>query len=117
MNARRLLPAWIALLALAACSRASLELDPALVPACKPGHSEVIEVRWDARDSGAKRIAIDVLRPGTAAKPWISGAPSGSRRTGRWGNDGLTFVLRDQEGRELARRTIESGACPEAQDD
>ena len=104
--------ALLAMTALAACSRASLELDPALVPACKPGHSEVVEVRWDASASGTKSVSIDVLRPGAAAKPWASGAPVGHRATGRWANDGLTFVLRADDGRELARRTIESPPCP-----
>ena len=97
-----------------ACSRASLELDPALVPACKPGHAEVVEVRWDASGSGATSVTIDVLRPGGAARQWTGGPPVGRKATGRWGNDGLTFILRADDGRELARRTIESPPCPAA---
>jgi len=103
-------------LASSACSRASLDLDPAVIPSCKPGHSEVVDVRWDARATGTERVAIDVLRPGSGAKQWMTGPASGHRRTGKWGNDGLTFVLRDDDGRELARRTIETLPCPDAED-
>ena len=37
-----------------------------------------------------------------------------TKGTGCWGNDGLTFILRADDGRELARRTIESPPCPAA---
>ena len=99
---------------LGACSRAILELDPAVVPSCKPGYSEIVDVRWDASRSGVEGVSIEVLRPGTASKPWTSGGPTGHKKTGRWGNDGLTFVLRADDGRELARRTIETSPCPGA---
>ena len=105
-----------ALLAAAGCSRTRLEIEPAIVPSCKPGYSEVIDVRWDASRNTTGRVSIEVLRPGTAAKPWIKGDPIGHRKTGRWGNDGLTFVLRDDGGRELARRTVETVPCPGAKD-
>jgi hypothetical protein len=112
MTAARLACLFAATFAATACSRASLELDPAIVPSCKAGYAEVVDVRWDAAASGTTRVTIDVLRPGTAAKQWTNGGPSGHKRTGKWGNDGLTFVLRADDGRELARRTIETRPCP-----
>lgn len=102
------------LLCAGGCSRTSIELQPAVIAPCKPGEASVIEVRWDARAAGADSVSIDVLRPGAAAKPWTSGGATGSRKTGRWGVDGLTFVLRDPSGRELGRRTVESVPCPTA---
>lgn len=97
---------------LAGCSDASLELQPAVLSGCTPVKAEVIHVRWDARDAATERVRIEVTRPGGGSRPWTSGPAQGAKDTGAWGSDGLTFVLLAEDGRELARRTLETSPCP-----
>lgn len=102
-------------MALAGCSRASLTLDPAVLPGCAAGHGAVVLVRWDARNVQTKTVQVALTRPGGHERAWTHGKPSGSRQTGRWSVDGLTFILRDDRGRELVRRTLETSRCPRKQ--
>jgi hypothetical protein len=104
-------------IALASCSRAKLDLDPAIVPGCAAGHGEPILVRWDAGRHPTRIVKVFINRPGANEHLWTRGKPAGQRKTGRWGSDGLTFVLRDDKGVELARRTLESSRCPFKQKD
>jgi hypothetical protein len=117
--ARSLLALLLAVagLALGGCSRAKLDLDPAIVTGCAAGHGEAILVRWDAGRHAPKGVRIFINRPGANEHLWTRGKPAGQRRTGRWGTDGLTFVLRNAQGAELARRTVESSRCPFKQKD
>jgi hypothetical protein len=98
-------------LALAGCHRAQLSLDPAVLEDCGPGPGKVIRAAWDARAVGVDRVALEVVRPGAEATPWGQGPAAGSKSTGRWGSDGLTFVVRTADGRELARRTVTTIPC------
>ena len=109
--------AMIAAMTLAGCSRASLTLDPAVLPGCAAGHGAVVMVRWDARATGTKSVRVALTRPGGAERRWTGGEALGSRRTGRWAVDGLTFVLRDDRGKELLRKTLETSRCPRKQKD
>lgn len=108
----RVVAAAIAALGLAACSRADLTVSPKVVSGCSDVRGSVVSVEWDARSVGAKNVRIVLTRPGGGEHPWMQGPPAGQRKTGPWAVDGLTFVLRDMRGRELARRTVESSACP-----
>jgi len=109
--------AIVTVLALGGCSRASLTLDPAVLPGCAAGHGEVVMVRWDARAIKTKFVQVALTRPGGGERGWTRGGPLGGRKTGRWASDGLTFILRDARGRELARKTIETARCPLPQKD
>jgi hypothetical protein len=109
-------PALVAL-ALAGCSRASLTLDPAVLPGCALGHGAVIAVRWDAHAIKTKFVQVALTRPGGGERGWTRGKPVGSRNTGRWAVDGMTFILRDDRGRELTRKTLETSRCPRPQKD
>ncbi|MFL6591186.1 MAG: hypothetical protein ACJ8GK_00555 [Luteimonas sp.] len=104
-------------LALGGCSRASLTLEPAVLPGCAAGHGAVVMVRWDARAIQTKFVQVALTRPGGGERGWTRGKPVGSRSTGRWAVDGLTFILRDDDGRELARETLETSRCPRKQKD
>lgn len=110
--ARLSIAASLAGLMLAACSRADLAISPDVVSGCTDVRGSVVSVEWDARSSGAKSVRIDLTRPGGGERQWLQGPPAGKRKTGPWAVDGLTFILRDMSGRELARRTVESSACP-----
>jgi hypothetical protein len=101
------------LLLLASCGRTSLQIDPEVVSGCLPAKPEAIKVTWDTGREKPKMLAVQIGRPGRQQRRfWFhTDAPRGSRSTGRWGIDGMTFFLVDSHGRELARRTIEARPC------
>jgi hypothetical protein len=99
-------------LALAGCSRAKLSLDPEVVTGCALGHGSVISVNWDASKVDTSYVRVYITRPGNSERRWLQAGPVGSRKTGRWATDGITFVLRDARERELARRTLVTSPCP-----
>ena len=103
--------------ALAGCSRASLSLDPDIVSGCALGRGSVIAVNWDASTVDTEYVRIYLTRPGDGERRWLQGPPVGSRKTGPWATDGITFILRDARERELARRTLVTSPCPRRQKD
>ncbi|HEU4991370.1 MAG TPA: hypothetical protein VFT52_02625 [Luteimonas sp.] len=96
---------------LAGCHRAHLSLEPAVLEDCGPGPGKVIRAEWDARGAGMDRVMLEVLRPGAEPTPWGEAPAAGSKSTGPWGSDGLTFVVRAPDGRELDRRTVTTIPC------
>jgi hypothetical protein len=100
---------------LAGCSEPRFEIEPAVVTGCALGHGHIVEVSWDASAAGAEKVRLGLLRPGQGEKVWGLHGPVGSKKTGRWASDGLTFVLYDQDDDELARRTLTTSACPRKQ--
>jgi hypothetical protein len=112
MTAIRPAAALLIAFALAGCSRSELRIVPARVSGCPEMHGAIVSVAWDARRTGVKNVRIALTRPGGGERQWLQGPPAGRRKTGPWAVDGLTFILRDVKGRELARRTIESSPCP-----
>lgn len=100
-------------LLLAGCGRPTLQIAPEVVSGCLPAKPEVIKVTWDTGRAKPKMLAVQIGRPGDQQRRfWFNAtAPRGSRSTGRWGVDGMTFFLVDSQGRELARRTIEARPC------
>jgi hypothetical protein len=96
------------------CSRGRLTLEPAVLSGCAAGHGEVVTVHWDVRARGVQNVQLYVQRPGGSERAWVRGRNPGSRKTGRWAADGMTFILRS--GRhEFDRRTIETRPCPRPQ--
>lgn len=104
-------------LALVGCSRARLSLDPDIVSGCALGHGSIIAVKWDAGKLDTKYVRLYITRPGEGERRWTQGPPVGSRKTGPWATDGITFILRDSRERELARRTLVTSRCPRKQKD
>lgn len=104
-------------LALAGCSRASLSLDPNIVSGCALGRGSIITVTWDAGKTDTKYVRLYLTRPGDGERRWMQAPPAGSRKTGPWATDGITFILRDSRERELARRTLVTSPCPRKQKD
>jgi hypothetical protein len=111
MNARWIASVMLAVVLLGGCHRARLSLDPAVLEDCGPGPGKVIRVAWDARDVSGEGVRLEVVRPGGENTPWGQGPAVGSKSTGAWGSDGLTFVLLSPDGRELDRRTITTIPC------
>ena len=103
--------------ALAGCSRAKLSLDPEIVSGCALGHGSIINVQWDASKVDTDYVRIYLTRPGEGERRWLQGKPVGSRKTGPWATDGITFILRDSRERDLARRTLVTSPCPRRQKD
>lgn len=103
--------------ALAGCSRAKLTLDPDIVSGCALGHGSIIEVSWDASKAKTDFVRVYLTRPGDGERRWLQGKPVGSRKTGPWATDGITFILRDDKEQELARRTLITSPCPRKQKD
>ena len=103
--------------ALAGCSGAQLSLDPAIVSGCALGHGSVITVKWDASKLDTKYVRVYLTRPGEGERRWTQGPPVGSRKTGPWATDGITFILRDDRERDLTRRTLVTWRCPRKQKD
>jgi hypothetical protein len=112
MTSRRAIAiAFAGAVLLAGCHRAQLSLEPAVLEDCGPGPGKVIRARWDARGAGVDRVKLEVRRPGAEGTPWGEGPAVGSKSTGRWGSDGLTFIVRALDGRELERRTVTTIPC------
>ena len=107
----------VAVLALCACSRARLDLDPAVINGCALGHMQAIRVSWDARAVHEANVLVSIRRPGSRMRGWVRGHATGSRMTGRWVSDGMTFVLSNPAGKQLAIRTVETTRCPMRQKD
>jgi hypothetical protein len=103
--------------ALAGCSRAKLSLDPEIVSGCALGHGSIITVKWDAGKVDTGYVRVYLTRPGNGERRWLQGPLVGSRKTGPWATDGITFILRDARERELARRTLVTSPCPRRQKD
>ena len=98
---------------LAGCQRAELTLEPAVLEDCGPGPGKVVRVAWNAAEASPDGVAVELLRPGGDTVPWTRSRPVGEKSTGPWGSDGLTFILRAADGRELARRTVTTVPCRE----
>jgi hypothetical protein len=109
--------ACLLVLALCACSRAKLELSPRVIQGCALGHAQTVRVSWDARNTKTPTVGIFIRRPGSRERQWLRSKATGSRQTGRWVSDGMTFVLRDPAGKQLAIRTVETSRCALKQKD
>jgi hypothetical protein len=75
----------------------------------QPAH--ISNLRWSVTKQGVTSVSIFVNGPGEAETLWGPGELIGTRETGAWVADGLTFTLRDQQGAVLARRTIHTTRC------
>jgi hypothetical protein len=73
--------------------------------------SNMSELNWSVKKSGVTSVAIFVNGMGEPESLWGPGELIGSRKTGAWVSDGLTFTLRDQSGNLLAKRTIDTTRC------
>jgi hypothetical protein len=119
MNAsgRKIALAGCIAFALGGCRRADLSLDPAIVSGCALGRGSIITVHWDATRAHTDFVRIYLTRPGEGERRWLQGKPVGSRKTGPWATDGITFILRESRERDLARRTRVTSPCPRKQKD
>lgn len=110
---RSQLAASLVAILLAGCGRSALQISPEAVSGCLPVKPQAIKVAWNAGREGSGPWMIQIGRAGGQDRRfWFhTTEPEGSRLTGRWGVDGMTFFLVDSDGRELARRTLEAMPC------
>lgn len=111
-----LVPLVAVALALASCSHfgnGMLEISPAVYPDCQ-APDIAVRVTWDAtavvKGGGVQLL---VYKPGRQPKLWLQAAAKGEAETGQWASDGWTVILRDEHGKLLATRTLQTTACPE----
>ncbi|UPG86542.1 hypothetical protein L2Y94_04060 [Luteibacter aegosomatis] len=89
--------------------RVTLIVSPTRLPACQTVPVSV-DIAWNA--PYARSVGILIYQLGDEPKLWLATAAQGSAKTGPWIMDGTTVLLTDQDGRRLARRTLESEKCP-----
>ncbi len=93
--------------------RSSLTITPANFSECDGG-STVVHVVWKVGRMYPRPISIYVDSLGSTPKLWYTGDLQGEQDTGSWMRDGATVILTDANGREIAKRTLESTDCPGA---
>jgi hypothetical protein len=89
-----------------------LGIEPKTLDLCGGRRAGRVTVSWNIPGMEARTWTIFVSTSGTSRKPWTAGQGSvGSRQTGEWVVDGMTFMLVDKGGRELARATARAKEC------
>ena len=91
-------------------SSAVLDVEPNKLPGCSLDRISSV-VTWKVDGAGTKFVRIYVKEVGKKERLWAEGDPVGSQKTEPWVGDGLTFILKDDKGVVLARRTIEASSC------
>ncbi|MGC4009301.1 MAG: hypothetical protein QM805_10120 [Pseudomonas sp.] len=88
----------------------ALDIVPNKVSGCSLDRISSV-VAWKVEATETKFVRIYVKEVGKKERLWTEGDPVGSQKTDPWVGDGLTFILKDDKGRVLARRTIEASNC------
>lgn len=91
-------------------SNAALDVEPKKLPGCTLERISSV-VTWKVDAAETKFVRIYVKEVGKKERLWAEGDPVGSQKTDPWVGDGLTFILKDDKGSVLARRTIEASSC------
>lgn len=87
-----------------------MDVSPDVFPGCGADRVSA-QVSWSVRGSSTKFVRIYVKEVGKKENLWVEGGAKGSQETDPWVGDGLTFIMKDDEGRVLARRTVETTRC------
>lgn len=91
-------------------SSAALDVEPNKLPGCSLERISSV-VTWKVDAAETKFVRIYVKEVGKKERLWAEGGPIGSQKTDPWVGDGLTFILKDDKGSVLARRTVEAFSC------
>ncbi|MCP1645195.1 hypothetical protein J2T41_004837 [Pseudomonas citronellolis] len=89
----------------------NMDVSPDVFPGCGADRISV-QVSWSVRGADTKFIRIYVKEVGKKEALWIEGKVEGTQKTDSWVGDGLTFILKDDRGKVLSRRTVETYRCP-----
>ncbi len=89
----------------------SFAISPSPIDSCGK-ENRTITASWNVQSTQVKTVRVFIKAPAAEEKSWTEGGPQASKDTGPWVFDGVTFVFRDQDGNELARRTAKLQKCP-----
>jgi hypothetical protein len=92
-----------------ALTTVKLELEPNRIITC-PNVPAEINVAWRAPRTDV--VNVFIYQIGETPRLWTTGGAEGRAKTGPWIGDGTTLMITDNKGKVLARRTVESVACP-----
>ena len=99
---------------LAGCQGERYDVDLAMTPS-SAGACELpvaVEVQWDVSRLGLDEAKLEFGSLGSTPQLWYAGPSRGSRKTGRWMDDGSTVTLKSKDGVVLAKRTFTTTVCP-----
>lgn len=85
-------------------------INPGTFSACEQSGNRST-VSWNITREHVTTVNVFVNGMGERQSLWTSGNHVGSVETGPWVVDGLTFTLKDQNNKALAKRTVETTRC------
>ena len=85
--------------------------DPGVVRTCDVAAGVPTTLYWRITDPNVTRVGIFVVDDAGKDAPFAEQPPVGSLKTGPWLKPGLTFKLKDPEGKELHSVVIEGRDC------
>ena len=88
----------------------SFVISPSPIDSCGR-ENRTITASWSVQSTQVRTVRVFIKAPAAEEKLWTEGGPQASKDTGPWVFDGVTFVFRDQDGNELARRTAKLQKC------
>ena len=88
----------------------AFSITPNIFSACEQSGNK-LTASWNITKKDVTNVSIFVNSIGERESLWTSGSPVGTADTGNWVGDGLTFTLKDQNDKTLAKRTVETTRC------
>lgn len=85
--------------------------DPAVVRTCDVAGGVPTTLYWRIADPAVTSVGIFVVDDAGKDAPFAEQPPSGSLKTGPWLKPGLTFKLKDPQGKVLHSIVIEGRDC------
>ncbi|MGF6223487.1 hypothetical protein [Pseudomonas sp. YL-218 TE3947] len=85
-------------------------ITPSVFSNCEQSGSK-LTASWNVTKKDVTNVSVFVNSIGERESLWTSGGPAGAAETGNWVGDGLTFTLKDQNNKTLAKRTVETTRC------
>lgn len=88
----------------------AFSITPSVFSACEQSGNK-LTASWNITKKDVTNVSVFVNSIGERESLWTSGGPAGAAETGNWVGDGLTFTLKDQNNKTLAKRTVETTRC------
>lgn len=85
--------------------------DPSFVRTCEIAKGMSTTLYWNVADPGITQVGIFVVDDAGKDSSFAQQPPKGSIATGPWLKPGLTFKLKDQNGKVLRMLTITGKDC------
>lgn len=85
--------------------------DPPTVRTCDIASGVSTTLHWNITDPNVTKVGVFVVDDAGKDSSFAEQPPVGSAQTGPWLKPGLTFKLKDQDGKLLESLTIEGKGC------